>query len=1346
MCRYQKFRFLFSPFLVRGRVFAMVGAVFSVLTLHLAAKAPKEDAWGIWTQMPALEASTPSMLRPEVSSCFRFNLSSFQAAVSEIEQEKVGRLETPTRRLMLPRPDGSWMRVTLIESPVLSPALAKKFPTLKSYRGVSSDDPTARIRISVSEKGLRAQVLSERGTFYIDPHLPGHGAGHLSYYRKDLKPNGVGWLAKKGDPEEPRPFQCSVRHPLAAAQETPAVQETFFAQRTGETLRTFRIAIAATGEYTAYHGGSVQDGMAALNDLVTRVTGIYENEIAVRLVLVANNDLIVYTNAGTDPYGADPINDVQADIDSKIGNANYDVGHVVSTGSGGVAALGSAGVNSFKAQGYTGLNNPVGDPFWVDYVAHEIGHQFGANHTYNGSGGSCGGNRNAATAYEPGSGTTIMGYAGICGSDNVQNNSDAYFHSASLDEMNAHLTSIGWSGSATGNTVPTVNAGSDTVIPRGTPFSLTASASDPDGDLLTYSWEQRDLGPARSVNAADNGSSPLFRSFTPTTSPTRTFPRLQDLLNNTTVTGETLPTLSRSMTFRVTVRDNRAGGGGVESDDIVITVDGNSGPFLVTSPNSAASYPSGPLTVTWNVAGTTNAPVSASTVTIRLSEDGGVTFPHTLASGTANDGSETVSLPLITTSTARIGVFADNRIFFDVSNADFTITAPPTPSLVVEDLSVTEGDAGSSTASIRVTLTPTNPSQTVTVDYTTADASATAGADYTTTSGTLTFPPGQSLRTIPVPVLGDVLFEGDEAFVVNLSNPQNATLLDAQGQVTIEENDLPPPVITSSLEEVALVGAVYSYQITSSSPPDSYELVGTLPAGLSFSAQTGILSGTPTAPELVTLLLSVTNTAGTDTRKLLLQTTSNLRAVALDQPRLEVSSSGDALWFRQTTVSHDGVDALQSGSIGDNASSTVETTVTGPDTLAFWWKVSSEATYDFLQLLIDGDVVQEISGEVNWQQVTARIQPGRHTVQWRYIKDSSAQDGSDAGWVDEVTLASSSTLPFLSMPASVTAVQGQVLSLFLTATGSPTTYDAIGLPAGLLLNGSTGEITGTPTGSGTFQVSVTVTNDAGSSSGSLEMRIGSASSNLANAIDQPGWTVITGGNAAFTRTTSTNRDGTDAAASGTISDSQQSWMSTTVQGPATLTFWWQSDSENFYDPGTFLVNGQNVATISGNTSWMQVTQNLGPGSHVCTWLFSRDAIDGSGANRVWVDEVDLQAADTPFLSWINGFSTPFTSPTDDPEGDRVFHLIEYAFNLNPLAADANLLPPITINAQGQLEMTFDWLRPELTYQVIGSDDLITWSPLYIELEDLGSNRFRATDLSPLQPGKTRFMGFQVIAP
>jgi hypothetical protein len=618
--------------------------------------------------------------------------------------------------LALPMPDGSFDRFAVVESPIMEPGLAAQFPDIKTFRGQGLDDPTATVRFDVTPAGFRAQVLSPEGSWYIDPFYHLDTSLYLSYSR-DAMGEAPEWQCHGAlDPLNPSPLfaapvdlaesrgagdtqdlethqgcNCGLCQTAAVAGSASGVVTAAARPdggkmgaeplRSGTVLRTYRAAVAATGEYTAFHGGTVALGQAAIVTAMNRINGIYESELAIRMVLVANNSSLVFTNAATDPYtnndGGAMLGQNQTTVDSIIGNANYDIGHVFSTGGGGVAFLRSVGVDNIKAGGVTGQSAPIGDPFTVDYVAHEIGHQFGGNHTFNTSASS---QRRAATAYEPGSGSTIMAYAGITPPDNLQPNSDPYFHFISLEEILAHvdvnIPNVG-TRTATGNIVPTVSAGPSTyVIPTGTPFELTASGSDANGDTVTYSWEQRDLGAAQNLTSADNGASPLFRVWNPTTNPTRTFPRLSNLVNNTLPVGEKLPSVARAqMKFRVTARDNRSGGGGINWADNFVQVVNTGAPFVVTSPNTAVSWAGlSSQSVTWNVAGTTAAPISTANVNIRLSTDGGFTYPTLLASNVPNDGTETINVPNISTTQARIRVEGAGNIFFDISNANFSIT------------------------------------------------------------------------------------------------------------------------------------------------------------------------------------------------------------------------------------------------------------------------------------------------------------------------------------------------------------------------------------------------------------------------------------------------------------------------------------------------------------------------------------------------------------------------------------------------------------------------------------------------------------------------------------------------
>jgi len=579
--------------------------------------------------------------------------------------------------LALPLPRGGFGTFEVIESSVMEPGLQAQFPQIRSYLGRGITDPTASVRISMTPDGFRAQVLAADGALYVDPYSTGSSDYYLSYRRADYSV----------DPERVRQAYGNEIVEGAQVAAPATVYSPTDALRNGETLRTYRLAVAATGEYTTYHStlaghaSNVADGMAAIVVMVARVTGVYEREVAVRMVLVANNNLIVYTTPGTDPYtnvtNSAALNTNQSNIDLVIGSANYDIGHLVATGDGGVAGLGVV-CGSSKARGTTGLPTPNGDAFYIDYVAHEMGHQFRGNHTFNGSAGACAGsNRNAGTAYEPGSGSTIMAYAGICGAQNTQNNSDPYFHAVSLDEIIAFTTTGSGNGcavqSATGNTGPTATSPAGFHIPVRTPFELTGSGTDDTPGSLTYGWEEFDLGAAGSPTTA---VPPLFRSFNPTASPSRTFPaRARLLAGLAPVIGENYPTDSRTLNFRMTVRDNAAGGGGVASAATQLVTHVESGPFIVTFANTAGQvFGTGvPVTITWNVAGTDANGINTATVDILFSSDNGVTFPTVLAAATANDGSETVTTPASATTQGRIMVRAVGNVFFNFNAQPFTL-------------------------------------------------------------------------------------------------------------------------------------------------------------------------------------------------------------------------------------------------------------------------------------------------------------------------------------------------------------------------------------------------------------------------------------------------------------------------------------------------------------------------------------------------------------------------------------------------------------------------------------------------------------------------------------------------
>jgi len=577
--------------------------------------------------------------------------------------------------ISFPNSEGKLENFKVRENSNFTPELAAKYPEIKSYVGEGLENSNATIYFSISPLGLSSmEIYGDKSAVFIEP------------YTKDLSTYAV---YKKTDKKDNlNTFECTV---LDVAQKGISSSNSLVLRPNADDakLRTFRLALSCTGEYTTYFGGTKANALAAMNNTMTRVNGVFEKDFSARMVLIANNDAIIYTNASTDPYSAAAQmsswnSQLQSTLTSVIGEANYDVGHLfgASGGGGNAGCIGCVCVNGSKGSGYTSPSDgiPSGDNFDIDYVAHELGHQFGGNHTFSMS------NEGTGVNMEPGSGSTIMGYAGITSQD-IQPHSDAFFHAISIQQITDNIKAKTCpTSTSTGNSIPTANAGLDYTIPKGTPFMLTGTGTDANGDSLTYIWEQMNNASstqtgASSAASATKASGPTFRSWTPQTTPVRYFPRMASVLAGATTTAgseitvEALSNVARTYNFRFTVRDNRAGGSGNNSDDTVITVNGTAGPFSVSSQNTTTTYTGGTSqTITWNVAGTTANGVNAANVDILWSTDSGNNWT-TLLSATPNDGSQAVTIPNSSTTTGRIMVKGSNHIFFDVNNANITVNA-----------------------------------------------------------------------------------------------------------------------------------------------------------------------------------------------------------------------------------------------------------------------------------------------------------------------------------------------------------------------------------------------------------------------------------------------------------------------------------------------------------------------------------------------------------------------------------------------------------------------------------------------------------------------------------------------
>ena len=608
-----------------------------------------------------------------------------------------------------PNAEGQLESFRVLESSNMEAELATKYPEIKSYVGQGIENPSSTIYFSLSPLGLQSMVIKgDQSAEFIEPYTT-----DLSAYTVYKKSDKAASLNK---------FECRV---IENAHSNLSNRLTARPNADDGNLRNFRLALSVTGEYTTYFGGTKALALAAMNNSMTRVNGVFEKDFGVHMNIIANDDLVIYTSASTDPYdvastGANGSwnQQLQTTLTTVIGSANYDIGHLFGASGGGgnagciacVCKNPTTSVPLGKGSGFTSPADaiPSGDNFDIDYVAHEMGHQFGGNHTFTHS------NEGTIAQVEPGSGSTIMGYAGITTLD-VQAHSDPYFHAVSIQQITNYIkTTTCQTTTVTGNAIPTANAGLDYTIPKSTPFMLTGTGTDANGDALTYAWEQMDSQTTSAAPSATKTTGVDFRSYNPTTSPTRYFPKMATVLTGATTTAgtaitvEALPSVARTFNFRFTVRDNRAGGPANNSDDAIITVNGTAGPFSVTAPNTAVSYVGGSTqTVTWNVAGTTTNGVNCANVDILLSTNAGSTWT-TLLAATPNDGTQAVTIPNTPGTTNRIMVKGSNHIFFDVSNTNFTITTGTTDT--------TAPTAPTSLTASGTTQTTTNLSWTASID------------------------------------------------------------------------------------------------------------------------------------------------------------------------------------------------------------------------------------------------------------------------------------------------------------------------------------------------------------------------------------------------------------------------------------------------------------------------------------------------------------------------------------------------------------------------------------------------------------------------------------------------------
>jgi hypothetical protein len=646
---------------------------------------------GLWTPVskntiqPYLNGRSTAALLPINYELVKLNRNQLQQLQQRAPLVKLGeRSSVSPVHIALPLPAaGQLLATAFTESPILSDELSKQLTGFKTYELKDPGTNALQGRLTITSQGVTGLIFTDQGSAYISPVSPDYPDVHMVYYVKDIPVT--------------QPTQCGVKDLVAGTNGAGARVATVLASDC--QLRNYRLAVAATGEYTNWAGGSQAQALIYIGTLVNDVTAIYERDAGITFTLVSNNS-IIFTDPATDPYDTHLTNfpdntclvNNHNTLTTNLGIGNFDEGIVLSYDwNGGLASLGVVCNNTFKGRGAAGLTFGTGSnptpgpqgPIFTGTVAHEMAHQFSAQHTMASGNSSCGGgNVNPPTGYEPGGGSTIMAYAGSCGlPDAYQNYTDLYFHGYSILQIANYSVNSATCRTPTpmSNSAPTVSVTSGTyTIPVSTPFMLTATGADVNTPTLYYCWEQMDAPSAATfgtpVATAANG--PLFRSYPPTTANTRVFPRLADLVSGAATPFEVLPSVARPLNFMVMVRDEATGGGCTAQTNVTVNTDATGGAFTVTSQSSTTSWTangSNTATITWNVGSTNAAPVNCSNVDIIFSKDGGVTFTDTLVANTANDGTETFTIPSLATPAGRVMVKARGNIFFNINSANITI-------------------------------------------------------------------------------------------------------------------------------------------------------------------------------------------------------------------------------------------------------------------------------------------------------------------------------------------------------------------------------------------------------------------------------------------------------------------------------------------------------------------------------------------------------------------------------------------------------------------------------------------------------------------------------------------------